>query len=74
MIIRFLFFGLLELYEATFEVKYLEAALELTNECSTLFWMNIMEASFLHLKMQKNYCFVKRKSMMEPFHQGILLH
>jgi uncharacterized protein YyaL (SSP411 family) len=34
----FLVWGLIDLYEATFEVRYLEAALELTREMKARFW------------------------------------
>jgi uncharacterized protein YyaL (SSP411 family) len=34
----FLVWGLIDLYEATFEVRYLEAALDLTREMKALFW------------------------------------
>jgi len=37
-IMRFLFGGLLELYEATFKVRHLETALDLTKVLLTFFW------------------------------------
>ena len=66
----FLIWGLIELYETTFETDYLQTALDLNQILIEHFWeQETGRILFLQPTMENRFLFASRKSMMEPFLQ-----
>ena len=68
----FLAFGLIELYEATFEDKYLQAAADLVKTMIAKFW-DKENGGFYQTQTGQQTCQKSSNSMMVQFHRAILL-
>ena len=66
----FLVWGLIELYEATFDTRFLAQALRLNREQLTHFWDERREASFSRPMTERSFCSARRMPMTAPYRQA----
>ena len=68
----FMIWGLLELYTAIFDIKYLNAAIKLNNTLLKYFW-DMRNLDFIsQQKMLKKCLYVRKKFMIVQHHQETL--
>ncbi len=72
----YLVWGLIELYETTFKVRYLKAAIELNNEMIDLFWDH-EKGGFFFTAYDSNELFIRHKELYDgayPSGNAVAMH